>query len=75
MNIMKNQEKLAEERLQIQDGTIRDLSHLNLLMATILTIKLTLEEQMDLSQNKLKEILQSSTIAAISLKMITGKQE
>ena len=72
---MKNQEKLAEERLQIQDGTIRDLSHLNLLMATILIIKLTLEEQMDLSQNKPKEILQSSTIAAISLKMITGKQE
>lgn len=72
---MKNQEKLAEERLQIQDGTIRDLSHLNLLMATILIIKLTLEEQMDLSQNKPKEILQSSTIAVISLKMITGKQE
>ena len=44
-------------------------------MATILIIKLTLEEQMDLSQNKPKEILQSSTIAAISLKMITGKQE
>lgn len=72
---MKNQEKLAEERLQIQDGTIRDLSHLNLLMATISIIKLTLEEQMDLSQNKLKEILLSSSIAAISLKMTTGKQE
>jgi len=75
MNIMKNQEKPAEKKLEIRDGTIRDLSHLNLLMATILITKLILEEQTDLNLNRHKEILLSSTIAVISLKMITGKLE
>ena len=75
MNIMKNQEKPAEKKLEIRDGIIRDLSHLNLLMATILITKLILEEQTDLNLNRHKEILLSSTIAVISLKMITGKQE
>jgi hypothetical protein len=44
-------------------------------MATILITKLILEEQTDLNLNRHKEILLSSTIAVISLKMITGKLE
>lgn len=75
MRIMKNQEKPAEERLEIQDGIIRDLSHQNHLMETILITKLILEDLMDLNLNKLKEILLNSITAAIFLKMITGKLE
>jgi len=72
---MKNQEKPAEERLEIQDGIIRDLSHQNHLMETILITKLILEDLMDLNLNRLKEILLNSITAAIFLKMITGKLE
>ena len=75
MSIMKNQEKPAEERLEIQVGIIRDLSHPNHLMETILITKLILEEIMDLNLNRLKEILLNSITAAIFLKMITGKLE
>ena len=75
MRIMKNQEKPAEERLEIQDGIIRDLSHQNHLMETILITKLILEDLMDLNLNRLKEILLNSITAAIFLKMITGKLE
>jgi len=75
MRIMKNQEKPAEERLEIQDGIIRDLSHQNHLMATILITKLILEDLMDLNLNRLKEIPLNSITAAIFLKMITGKLE
>lgn len=72
---MKNPEKQAEEKQEIQDGTIRDLSHLNHLMETISIIKLILEEQTDSNPNRHKEIHLSSTIAAIYSKMITGKPE
>ena len=75
MSIMKNQEKLVEERLETQGGIIRDLNHQNHLMATILITKLILEEQTDLNLNKHKEILLNSITAVISLKMIIGKQE
>ena len=75
MRIMKNQEKLVEERLETQGGIIRDLNHPNHLMATILITKLILEEQTDLNLNKHKEILLNSITAVISLKMIIGKQE
>jgi len=75
MSIMKNQEKLVEERLETQGGIIRDLNHTNHLMATILITKLILEEQTDLNLNKHKEILLNSITAVISLKMIIGKQE
>jgi hypothetical protein len=75
MNIMKNLEKQAEEKQAIQDGTIRDLNHLNHLMVTISITKHILEGQTDLNQNRHKEIHLSSIIAAIFLKMITGKLE
>jgi hypothetical protein len=72
---MRFQERQVEERQETQDGIIRDLSHLNHLMETILIIKLILEELKGLNQNKLKEIHQNSNIAIIFLKTITGKQE
>lgn len=72
---MKNLEKQVEEKLQILDGTIRDLNHLNLLMVTISITKLILEEQTDSNQNRLKEIHLNLIIAAIFSKMITGKLE
>jgi hypothetical protein len=72
---MRNPVKQAEEKQEIQDGTIRDLNLLNHLMVTISIIKLILEGQTDSNLNRHKEIHLSSTIAAIFSKMITGKLE
>jgi len=72
---MRNPVKQAEEKQEIQDGTIRDLNLLNHLMVTISIIKLILEGQTDSNLNRHKEIHLSSTIAVIFSKMITGKLE
>ena len=72
---MRNPVKQAEEKQEIQDGTIRDLNLLNHSMVTISIIKLILEGQTDSNLNRHKEIHLSSTIAAIFSKMITGKLE
>ena len=75
MYIMRFLEKQVEERPEILDGIIKDLSHLNLSMETILIIRQILEEQKVSNQNKHKEIPQNSNTAIIFLKTITGKQE